>query len=265
MLEALLLYLFIGAVVGVLAGLLGIGGGLVLVPMLYFAFTMQGVDPSVMMKLTLGTSMAAIIFTALSSVRAHQERGAVRWNVVLKMTPGIIIGTFYGARLASLMPTFLLKFIFIGFLFYVAVQMFRDKESEGGLCLPGTLGLFAVGLGIGGFSSFMGIGGGTLSVPFMAWCQLPFHTVIGTSAAIAIPIALAGTAGYVVGGWENELRPFFSLGFVHVPALLSIVAASVLTAPLGAKLAHSLPVNLLKKVFAILLLFAAIRMLLWLF
>ncbi len=262
MLEALLLYLFIGAIVGVLAGLLGIGGGLVLVPMLVFVLSAQEVDPAVLMKLAFATSMAAVVFTTLSSVRAHQTHGFVRWDVVLKMTPGILLGSFYGARLASLMPTLLLKVIFIVFLYYVAVQMLRDVDPEPGRSLPGTLGLFGVGCVIGGVSSFMGIGGGTLAVPFMSWCNVPFHWVIGTSAAIAVPIALAGTAGYIVGGWENELRPFLSLGFVYVPALLGIVSASVLTAPLGAKLAHELPGNLLKRVFAILLIFGATSMLL---
>ncbi|TWI70676.1 putative membrane protein YfcA [Desulfobotulus alkaliphilus] len=265
MIETFLLYMALGAVAGVLAGLLGIGGGLVVVPMLVFALPAQGVDAAVLMQIALGTSMAAIIFTATSSLKAHHQRGAVRWDVVIRISPGIVVGTFFGAMVASRMPTHTLKVIFIVFLYYVAAQMFLNKKPKPSRRLPGSAGMFGAGCTIGSMSSFVGIGGGTLSVPFMTWCNIPFHTVIGTSAAIGLPIALAGTAGYVVGGLGNDMLPPLSLGFVYGPALLGIVGASVLTAPLGAKLAHSLPVDRLKRFFAILLLVVATRMLLGLF
>ncbi|TYT73645.1 sulfite exporter TauE/SafE family protein [Desulfobotulus mexicanus] len=265
MIETFLLYMALGAVAGVLAGLLGIGGGLVVVPMLVFALPAQGVEASVLMQIALGTSMAAIIFTAMSSLKAHHQRGAVRWDVVIRISPGIVVGTFFGAIVASRMPTHTLKVIFIVFLYYVAAQMFLNKKPKPSRTLPGSAGMFGAGCTIGGMSSFVGIGGGTLSVPFMTWCNIPFHTVIGTSAAIGFPIALAGTAGYVLGGLGNEMLPPLSLGFVYGPALFGIVAASVLTAPLGVKLAHSLPVDRLKRFFAFLLIFVATRMLLGLF
>ncbi|MCW7752666.1 sulfite exporter TauE/SafE family protein [Desulfobotulus sp. H1] len=261
MLETFALYLLLGAIAGVLAGLLGIGGGLVVVPMLVFALPSQGVEMSILMQLALGTSMAAIIFTATSSLKAHHKRGAVRWDVVWRISPGIVLGTFLGALVASRMPTMALKIIFIVFLYYVALQMFLNKKPKASRTLPGITGMFGAGCTIGGMSSLVGIGGGTLSVPFMTWCNLPFHTVIGTSAAIGLPIALAGTAGYVVGGLGNELLPPLSLGFVYGPALIGIVGASVLTAPLGVRLAHSLPVNTLKRFFAALLILVATRML----
>lgn len=261
MVETWLIYLAMGAVAGVLAGLLGIGGGLVVVPMLVFVFPGQGVDPLIQMQLALGTSMATIMFTAASSLRAHHSRGAVRWDVVRSIAPGIVLGTFAGAQLVARMPTVWLKGIFVVFLYYVSLQMLLNKKPKPSRTLPGKAGMFGVGCGIGGMSSLVGIGGGTLSVPFMTWCNLPFHTVIGTSAAIGLPIAIAGTAGYVTAGWGNVLLPSHSLGFVHLPAFLGIVAASVLTAPQGARLAHSLPVAKLKRIFAFILMAVATRML----
>jgi uncharacterized membrane protein YfcA len=261
MIETWLIYLLMGGVAGVLAGLLGIGGGLVVVPMLVFVFPGQGVDGSIQMQMALGTSMATIMFTAISSLKAHHARGAVRWDVVRRIAPGIVLGTFLGAMLVSRMPTSWLKGIFVIFLYYVSLQMLLNKKPKPNRTLPGPAGMFGVGCGIGGMSSLVGIGGGTLSVPFMTWCNLPFHTVIGTSAAIGLPIAVAGTAGYITGGWGHGLLPPLSLGFVYLPAFLGIVAASVLTAPLGAKLAHSLPVDRLKRVFAFLLMIVATRML----
>lgn len=260
MITVILTYLAVGAVAGVLAGLLGVGGGLVIVPMLLIVFQSQGVAESIQMKLALGTSMAAIIFTAISSLSAHHSRGAVRWDVVGRIAPGIVLGTFLGANFASRIPSEWLKGFFVAFLYYVSVQLWIDKKPKPSRTLPGTVGIFGAGSVIGWVSSLVGIGGGSLSVPFMTWCNLPFRTVIGTSAAIGLPIALAGSAGYVVGGWGHKLLPPHSLGFVYIPALLGIVSASVLTAPLGARLAHSLPVGGLKRIFAFLLMVMGTRM-----
>jgi len=265
MTAVILTYLAVGAVSGVLAGLLGVGGGLVIVPMLVFVFPGQGIAESIQMKLALGTSLAAIILTAISSLRAHHRRGAVRWDVVKRITPGIIVGTFLGANFASRIPSEWLRIFFVVFLFYVSIQLWIDKKPKPSRTLPGTAGMFGAGSVIGWVSSLVGIGGGSLSVPFMTWCNLPFHTVIGTSAAIGFPIAVAGTAGYVVGGWGNALLPPHAVGFIYLPAFLGIISASVLTAPLGAKLAHSLPVGRLKRIFALLLMIMGIRMLWGLF
>ncbi|WP_303787348.1 sulfite exporter TauE/SafE family protein [Azovibrio restrictus] len=256
-----LLYLALGAFAGFFAGLLGIGGGSVMVPLLVMLFAAQNFPTQEVMHLALGTSMAAILFTSVASVRAHHRHGAVLWPIVARITPGILLGTLVGTELASRVPSAWLAVLFTAFIFYVAVQMivgFKPKPSRE---MPGALGTGAVGLGIGAFSCLVAIGGGVLSVPFMAWCNVRMQHAIGTSAAIGFPIALGGAAGYIFNGWRVEGLPEYSLGFVHLPALVGLVAASVLTAPLGARLAHRLPVQLLKRVFAGLLLLLALKML----
>jgi uncharacterized protein len=257
----LIIYLGVGAIAGVLAGLFGIGGGLVIVPMLVICFTWQGIPQEYMMHLALGTSMASIIFTSVSSFLAHHKRGAVQWLVVRRITPGILLGTFIGTCIAARLSNNFLKIFFVIFLYYVAVQMLIDKKPKPSRELPGQLGMFGVGNIIGVVSSLVGIGGGTLSVPFMMWCNLAIHQAIGTSAAIGFPIAIAGTVGYVVNGLRTTGLPEYSFGYVYLPAFVGIVCASVLTAPLGVRLAHGLPVARLKRLFAVLLLFVGTRML----
>jgi uncharacterized membrane protein YfcA len=260
------MYSVAGAVAGILAGLLGIGGGLVIVPMLVFCFHQQGISDDIIMHLALGTSMASIMFTSVSSFWAHHRRGAVKWMVVQRIALGILVGTFLGSCVAAKLSTPILKVFFVIFLFYVAAQMLTGKGPKAGRELPGRLGMFGVGNVIGGVSSLVGIGGGTLSVPFMMWCNVPLHQAIGTSAAIGFPIAVAGAVGYVANGLgAGAILPHHALGYVYLPALAGLVAASVLTAPLGVRLAHSLPVGRLKTVFAVLLLVVATRMLMGLF
>ena len=244
-----------------LAGLLGIGGGLVIVPMLAYVLPGQGVETTHLMHLALGTSLASIIFTSISSLRAHHKRGAVRWDVVLKITLGIMFGTLAGAYVASFLPTRVLKGIFMIFLYYVSSQMISNRKPKPSTELPGPLGTNAVGAVIGVFSSLVGIGGGTLSVPFLTWCNVSIHHAIGTAAAIGLPIAVFGAIGFIWRGMGVAELPLYSLGYVYLPALVGIVCTSVLTAPLGAKLAHSLPVAKLKKVFAVLLFCVGTRML----
>jgi len=265
MLTIMLIYLGFGAVVGILAGLLGVGGGLVIVPLVVFTLTWQGVPSQHLMHLALGTSLASIIFTSVSSFWAHHKRGAVHWDVVRRIVLGILVGTFLGSCLASHMSTNLLKGVFVVFLYYMGFQMLTNKKPKPTRGLPGGLGMFGVGNGIGVVSSLVGIGGGSLSVPFMVWCNLTVHDAIGTSAAIGFPIAIAGAAGYIVNGLHVPGLPAYSLGYVYLPALAGIVAASVLTAPLGVRLAHSLPVDRLKRVFAILLFIMGTKMLIGLF
>lgn len=261
---AWLLYLALGAFAGVLAGLLGVGGGLVIVPMLTFIFTSGGLPAAHILHLALGTSLATIMFTSVSSLRAHHGRGAVDWQVVRRITPGIMAGTFGGSWVAAQLSTEFLKVLFVVFQYYVAAQMLLDIKPTPHRQLPGVWGMSAVGTVIGGISSLVGIGGGSMSVPFMAWCNVAMHTAIGTSAAIGFPIALAGAAGYVVNGWNASVPPH-SLGFVYLPALLGVSLASVLTAPLGARMAHNLPVSRLKKAFAVLLLIMGTKLLISLF
>lgn len=265
MLTVILTYCLLGAIAGILAGLLGIGGGLVIVPMLVFAMELQNINNDVIMHMALGTSMASIIFTSISSFMAHHKRGAVLWPVVQRIVVGIFIGTFLGSCLAGGLSTGFLKAFFGVFLYFVASQMILGKKPKPSRELPGTPGMFGAGSIIGAFSSLVGIGGGTLSVPFMVSCNVPIHKAIGTSAAIGLPIAVAGTIGYVFNGYGVEGLPAYSIGYVSIPALVGIAGVSIFTAPLGVKLAHSLPVAKLKKIFAILLFAVGTKMLLSLF
>lgn len=250
----------LGLVVGFVAGLLGVGGGLIIVPVLIMLLHTHGQAVGMEPQLALGTSLATILFTSLSSVRAHHRRGAVEWPLVWRIAPGIVFGTLAGAALAARMPATVLKIFFVVFLFYAAIQMWLDFKPAPHRGLPGRIGTSLAGGVIGVVSSWVGIGGGTLSVPFMLWHNVPLHRAIATSAAIGFPIAFAGAAGYVLGGWTASGLPAGSLGFVYLPALAGIVLGSVLTAPLGARTAHRLPVRPLKRVFALLLFTLALRM-----
>ena len=265
MVSILAMYSVVGAVAGILAGLLGIGGGLVIVPMLVFCLTRQGISGQMIMHLALGTSMASIMFTAVSSFWSHHRRGAVKWIVVRRIVLGIFVGTFLGACVAARLSTPILKGFFVVFLYYVGIQMLTGKKPKPGRRLPERTGMFGVGNLIGVVSSLVGIGGGTLSVPFMAWCNVPLHQAIGTSAAIGFPIAVAGTFGYIYNGLMLTDLPEYALGYVYLPALAGLIVTSVLTAPLGVRLAHSLPVDRLKRIFAVLLLVVGTRMLISIF
>ena len=254
-------YLAIGLAVGFLAGLLGIGGGMVMVQMLVFVFTAKGFPVEHMMHLALATALATIAFTSLSSVRAHHRHGGVDWAVARTMAPGILTGSLMAALAAGFIPTRPLAIFFTGFMFYAAAQMFVEIKPRAGRQLPGRAGLFAAGASIGAISSVLAAGGAFLSIPFLAWCNLPLKRAIGTAAANGFPIAVAGTVGYVLQGSRVPDLPEWSLGYVYLPALLLIVAASMPMAPLGARLAHWLPVKPLRMVFALMLFALGLRML----
>ena len=258
---AWIIYAALGLVAGVLAGLLGVGGGIVIVPMLSIAFDLQGLPSQYIQHMALGTSLGTIMFTSISSFRAHHQHGAVNWSVVRRITLGIIVGTLAGSWVAAQLSTRFLKGFFAVFLFYVATQMLLNIKPKGARQLPGQAGMFGVGGVIGVVSSLVGIGGGTLSVPFMVWCNMTMHNAVGTSAAIGFPIAVTGAVGYLLNGLKvsAELPPM-SLGFLYLPALIGIAATSILTAPLGARIAHKLPVAQLKRVFAVLLYVMGARM-----
>lgn len=257
-------YVGLGLLVGFVAGLLGVGGGLIIVPVLIFMLHAQGLAAGMEPQLALGTSLASILFTSLSSVRAHHRHGAVEWLLVRRIVPGIVLGTLAGAVLAAQMSATVLKVFFVAFLFYAAAQMWLDFKPAPHRGLPSRTGTTLAGGVIGAVSSWVGIGGGTLSVPFLLWHNVPLHRAIATSAAIGFPIAITGAAGYVLGGWGVSGLPPGSIGFIYLPALAGIVIGSVLTAPLGARTAHRLPVRPLKRIFALLLLTLALRML-WIF
>jgi len=257
-----LMYSLVGAVAGLLGGLLGIGGGLIIVPMLVACFGWQGFSESCVMHTALGTSMASIMFTSVSSSLAHHRRGSVAWVVVRRAALGILCGTFLGTCFVAQVPTRMLKVVFVVFLVGVAVQMVLGGKPKPTRELPGRGGLFLGGSGVGLISSLVGIGGGTMSVPLMVWHNIPLKTAIGTSAALGFPIAVAGTVGYLYNGLGAPNRPDYAIGYVYLPALAGIALLSIATAPLGAMLAHALPVDKLKKVFAVLLAVIAVRMLL---
>lgn len=241
----------LGLCTGFLAGLLGIGGGMIMVPFITAILTARGVAPDLSVKVAIATSMATIIFTSVSSVRAHHKRGAVRWDIVRRLAPGIVVG----AALASLGVFSLLKgawlaLVFAAFVGFSATQMLLNRKPRPSRTLPGTAGQFGAGSLIGFLSGLVGAGGGFVSVPFMTWCNVAIHNAVATSAALGFPIALANAAGYVVAGQGVAGLPTGSVGYVYVPALVVIASASVLMAPLGVKAAHALPVQSLKRVFA---------------
>ena len=254
-------YPVLGAVVGFFAGLLGVGGGGIMVPILTTLFLAQGFALGQVVHMALGTSMAAIVLTSISSLRAHHAHGAVHWDVVRRITPGILVGTFAGTFIASRVDTAGLAIFFAVFMAYVSIQMLLNIKPKPSRELPGLVGMTAVGLGIGGVSALVAIGGGSLSVPFMTWCNLKVQKAIGTSAAIGLPIALAGTLGYLINGWNAAGTPALTLGYVYLPALVLVSLVSMLMAPMGARLAHRLPVAILKKVFAGLLMALCAKML----
>ena len=256
--ELLAGYILLGLVAGLVAGLLGAGGGLIIVPILTWLLESQGLIHNAM-HYALGTSLASILFTSISSLRAHHARGAVEWSTVTRITPGILFGTFVGAALAAQLSPLPLKIFFVVFLFYAAAQMWWNFKPASHRQLPGFAGMFGAGSVIGAVSSWVGIGGGTLSVPFQLWCNVPLHRAIGTSAAIGLPIAAAGALGYALHGPESGAIPG-SLGYIHLTALVCIAIGSVATAPLGARSAHALPVGKLKRIFALFLLILALRM-----
>jgi uncharacterized membrane protein YfcA len=254
-------YLGIGAAVGFLAGLLGIGGGMVLVPMLFFVFSAKGFPAEHLMHFALATGLATIVFTSLSSVRAHHRHGGVDWRVARAMAPGIVVGSLCIALIAGYLPARPLAVFFTAFMFYASAQMFFESKPVATRRLPGSVGLFAVGAGIGGVSAILAAGGAFLSIPFLARCNVPLRRAIGTAAANGFPIAVAGTAGYVIQGLRVPEMPEWTLGYVYLPALALIVAASIPGAPLGARLAHRLPVRRLRVLLSLMLLALALRML----
>lgn len=254
-------YLVLGAVMGFFAGLLGVGGGIIAVPLLVFIFEAQQLPREHLLRLAVGTAMASILFTSVSSLLAHATRGAVRWDVVRAMTPGIIAGGLAGSVIAAWAPRRLLAVGFVVIVCAAGFSMLRERRPNPARALPGALGLAAVGAAISAVSAFAAIGGAFMTVPFLSWCNVPIRTAIGVAAALGFPIAAAGTLGYVVTGWGAAGLPDRALGYVYLPALGGLVVASMLAAPVGAAVAHRLAVKTLRRVFAVLLLVLAARML----
>lgn len=247
----ILAFLALGAAIGFAAGLLGIGGGLLLAPFLTYLFTLKKVPAERVVHMAIATSLATILFTSISSVRAHHQRGAVSWHIVKVLAPGILVGSWIGPWIGKQLNTAALAMFFAVFVTISAIQMLLDKRPAATRELPGAPGMLAAGGVIGVLSGLVGAGGGFVSVPFMTWCGVRIHDAVATSAALGFPISLAGTLANIYYGLKTPGLPPGSLGFVYLPALLVVSLASVLTAPLGARTAHGLPVNSLKRVFAL--------------
>ncbi|WP_366516524.1 sulfite exporter TauE/SafE family protein [Thalassolituus hydrocarboniclasticus] len=258
-----LLFLAVGSVAGLLAGLFGIGGGMVIVPVLVITFAAQGVSEAVLTHMAVATSLATIVFTSLSSVREHHRQGAVDWTLVGVMSIGIVLGTMLGVSLITAVPGPLLQKIIGVFALLLAAKMFFGLEPKGAGKRPGNRGLIMAGSVVGFGSSWFGIGGGTFTVPYLSWMKIPMRQAVATSAACGLPIALTGAISNVAAGWNHADLPEWSTGFLYWPAIIGIVLTSVPFAKVGAKLAHRLDQALLKKGFALLLCAVGIKFLLF--
>ncbi len=254
--------LALGVVAGFMAGLLGVGGGMMMVPVLTLLLTQRGVGGGAAVKMAIATSMATILFTSLSSVRAHHGLGNVRWDIARTLAPGILLGGLAaGAGAFAVLKGQTLALVFAAFIGWMALQMLRGRQPRPGRQMPGALGTAAVGAVVGFASALVGAGGAFLSVPFMTWCNVPPRQAVGTSASLGFPIALASTLGYVISGWSLPPALPGAVGYLYLPALAIVSLASVSLAPLGARAAQRLQVATLKKLFALLMLALAASML----
>ncbi len=255
------LYLLLGGCTGLLSGLFGIGGGVVIVPFLAWFFAAQGFAGEYVMHMAVATSLASIIVTSAAAVHAHHRLGGVDWRIVYRLAPGILIGSVLGSVIADRLPVDLLRAFFAVFLLFVAVRMALELKPHPAHRQISTSAFAAAGGAIGALSAILGIGGGTLTVPFLVRYRFPIHNAVALSNACGFPIAVAGTLSYMALGWHKSGFPPWSLGYVHLPALVGIIASSVLSAPLGARLAHRLPTPRLKRLFALLLLIVGFKLL----
>lgn len=261
--EMFFLYIGLGLVAGFVAGLFGVGGGLIIVPVLILIFQSNNIPQDVLVHMAIGTSLATIVFTSMSSVYAHHFRHkAVRWDIVRKLTPGIILGALLGALIADFISARILQQFFGFFELLVALQMALNIKAHAARTLPNLFGMFSASTGIGTVSSIVGIGGGTLTVPFLSWCNVKIQQAVATSSACGLPIAVAGCIGFIITGWNEVTLPEYSFGYIYWPAFLTIVISSVLMAPIGAWLAHWLSAEKLKRFFSLVLFLLGLKMLL---
>jgi len=254
-------YAAVGAAVGFFAGLLGIGGGAIMVPLLVLLFEAQGLPKDQILHLAVGSGMATILFTSVSSVRAHAARGALRWDLIKAMTPGILVGGLVGSAVAGAIPTRLFAVLFCAVVYVASANMLLERRPAPSRAMPGPAGMFGAGFLISAASAFAAIGGAFMTVPFMLYCNVPLLQAIGCAAAVGFPIAVAGTIGFIASGLAHGGLPPWSVGYVYLPALAGIAVTSVLLAPAGAALAHRLKTRTLRRIFAGLLFVMATKML----
>ena len=257
-LSDILMLMLCGSISGFLAGLLGIGGGMILVPFMILVFNHLGFSQEVIVHMAIATGMATILFTTSSAIWAHHKHGSIDWKLVASLSPGMIFGGLIGgSELFEALKTSWLSLFFAIFIVYTSIQMLLNKKPTAGRSLPGVIGLFSFGAFAGALASLVGAGGAFITVPFMLWCNVKPHTAMATSSGLGLPIALAATLGYMYGSWGNPNLPTGSMGFVYLPAVACIVIVSILTAPFGAKMARKLDVAQLKRVFGVVLFFLA--------
>ncbi len=253
------LYLVLGAAAGLIAGLFGVGGGLIIVPALIFSFSLQGVSTAVLTQVAIGTSLATIVFTSLSAIKTHHSKGAIDWPLVKRLTLGIVAGVVLGSLLADYLSGEFLQTIIGIYALIVAVQMGFDLKPQAAHELPKGAGLSVAGGIIGFISALFGIGGGSLTVPYLSWCRVEMRNAVATSFACGLPFAVVGLFSYMMTGWGEAELPEYSLGYIYLPAFFGIIITSTLFAKQGAKLAHFLPSHVLKRYFAILLLCVGVK------
>lgn len=255
-------YIGLGIIAGFVAGLLGVGGGLIIVPILIVIFQENNFTADIIVHMAIGTSLASIVFTSMSSIYAHHfQHKAVQWDIVKRLMPGIILGALLGAIIADFISAKILQKFFGFFELFVAFQMALNIKAHAARTLPSTTGMLTTGTGIGAVSAIVGIGGGTLTVPFLVWCNIKMQNAVATSSACGLPIAVAGCVGFIMTGWNEAGLPNYSLGYVYWPAFLSIVVSSMLVAPVGAWLAHRLSPAKLKRSFSLVLFLLGLKML----
>lgn len=259
--QVILVLLLVGSIAGFMAGLLGIGGGMIVVPIVLWALRWQSVDTMHAQHLAIGTSFAVMALTTFSSMMAQHRKKAIRWRVVISMAPGMVLGVLLGAYLAKYIPTQQLQLIFIVSAYLLSVQALLDIKPKPTRQLPKPTRLGMAGSVFGLFSSWIGIGGGSLSVPFMLYCNVPIREAVGTSAALSWPVAVSGAVGYLLSGWSVQGLPEYTFGFWYIPVAVVMAIATVTFAPIGVKAAHTLPPVKLKFVFGLLLFCVATQML----
>ncbi|MCB1661879.1 MAG: sulfite exporter TauE/SafE family protein [Pseudomonadales bacterium] len=258
----LLTYLALGAAAGTIAGLFGLGGGIIIVPALVIAFQSQGISAELIMHMAIASSLATIVLTSLSSIYAHHQKQAIRWELFTWIALGILLGSWLGVQTAISLDGAVLQMIFGVFLLVVALIIGFNIAPDRGRSMPGKPGLSIAGIGIGWFSALLGIGGGTLSVPFFTWCNLRMQSAVALAAACGLPIALMGTLANMYEGWGISVLPPYSAGYIYLPAVAAIAITSVPFARIGAKLAHRLPARQLKQAFALVLVAVGIKFIL---
>ena len=254
-------YMLLGAIAGLLAGLFGIGGGVIVVPALVLAFHLQGIAPEIVFYMAVATSLANIIFTSLSAIRTHHKKGAIEWFLVKPISVGMLLGSFLGVNTAVSIPAIYLQASFGGFAIFLSLRMMWSKPAQSELQVPGSIGLGVTGAFIGWVSALFGIGGGNLLVAWLSNRQLVMQKAVATASACGFAIAISGAITNGILGWNHVLLPQYSVGFIYLPALLGIVSTSFIAANYGAKLAHRLSATMLKRLFAWMLLLVGLRML----